>query len=59
MSVNPLTDAQLRDAAPSIFSETPIEGVSDKYAFAPTYSVLDTFRNVGYVTKRTLAIKNM
>ena len=48
MSVNPLTDVQLRDAAPSIFSETPIEGVSDKYAFVPTYSVLDTFRNAGY-----------
>ena len=48
MSVNPLTDAQLRAAAPSIFSETPIEGVSEKYAFVPTHSVLDTFRNAGY-----------
>ena len=43
-----LTDAQLRAAAPSIFSETPIEGVSDKYAFVPTYSILDTFRQAGY-----------
>jgi len=48
MSANPLTDAQLRTVAPSIFSETPIEGVSDKYAFVPTYSVLDTFRDAGY-----------
>lgn len=48
MSVNPLTDAQLRAAAPSIFSETPIDGVSDKYAFVPTHAVLDTFRNAGY-----------
>ena len=48
MSVNPLTDTQLRNSAPSIFSETPIEGVSERYAFVPTYSVLDTFRNAGY-----------
>ena len=48
MSVNPLTDAQLRAAAPSIFSETPIDGVSEKYAFVPTYAVLDTFRDAGY-----------
>ena len=48
MSVNPLTNAELRSAAPSIFSETPIDGVSDKYTFVPTYSVLDTFRNAGY-----------
>lgn len=48
MSVNPLNNVQLRTAAPSIFSETPIEGVSDKYAFVPTYSVLDTFRDAGY-----------
>ena len=48
MSVNPLTDAQLKSVAPSIFSETPIDGVSDKYAFVPTYSVLDTFREAGY-----------
>lgn len=48
MSVNTLTNTQLKAAAPSIFSETPIEGVSDKYAFVPTYSVLDTFREAGY-----------
>lgn len=48
MSANPLTNAQLRAVAPSIFSETPIEGVSEKYAFVPTYSVLDTFRDAGY-----------
>ena len=48
MSANPLTNAELRASAPSIFSETPIEGVSEKYAFVPTYSVLDTFRDAGY-----------
>ena len=48
MSATPLTDAQLLAVAPSIFSETPIDGVSDKYAFVSTHSVLDTFRNAGY-----------
>ena len=44
----PLTNAQLRAAAPSIFSEMPIEGVSERYAFVPTHSVLNTFRQAGY-----------
>jgi len=44
----PLTNEQLRTVAPSIFSDTPIIGVSDRYAFVPTYSVLDTFRDAGY-----------
>ena len=44
----PLTNVQLKAAAPSIFSESPIDGVSDRYAFVPTYSVLDTFRQAGY-----------
>ena len=48
MSKFPLTDAQLRAAAPSIFAENPIEGVSERYAFVPTHSVLDTFRNAGF-----------
>ena len=48
MQITPLTNEQLYGCAPSIFSETPIEGVSDRYAFVPTYSVLDTFRNAGY-----------
>jgi hypothetical protein len=48
MSVMPLNNEELQAVAPSIFSDTPIEGVSDKYAFVPTYSVLDTFRDAGY-----------
>ena len=48
MFINPLTNAQLKSAAPSIFSDTPIDGVSDRYAFVPTHSVLDTFRSAGY-----------
>ncbi|WP_226809455.1 DUF932 domain-containing protein [Aliarcobacter butzleri] len=47
-SVKPLTNEELLSVAPSIFSENPIEGVSDKYAFVPTYKLLDTFRDAGY-----------
>ncbi len=46
--VKPLSNEELFDIAPSIFSENPIEGVSDKYAFVPTYKLLDTFRDSGY-----------
>ena len=48
MSTIPLTDAQLRAAAPSIFAETPIDGVSDRYAFVPTASIINSFRQANY-----------
>ena len=47
-NIKPLTNEELLNVAPSIFSENPIEGVSDKYAFVPTYKLLDTFRDAGY-----------
>ena len=47
-NIKPLSNEELLKAAPSIFSENPIEGVSSRYAFVPTYSVLDTFREAGY-----------
>lgn len=47
-TVKPLSNDELLKVAPSIFSENPIEGVSDKYAFVPTYKLLDTFRDAGY-----------
>ncbi|WP_419678486.1 DUF932 domain-containing protein [Aliarcobacter lanthieri] len=47
-NIKPLTNEELLNVAPSIFSESPIEGVSDKYAFVPTYKLLDTFRDAGY-----------
>ena len=47
-NIKPLSNEQLITVAPSIFSETPIEGVSSRYAFVPTHSVLDTFRDAGY-----------
>ncbi len=48
MSAMPLTNEELYAQAPSIFAETPIEGVSDRYAFVPTHTVLNTFREAGY-----------
>jgi hypothetical protein len=48
MSKIPLSNEQLRAAAPSIFAQTAIEGVSERYAFVPTHSILDTFRDAGY-----------
>ena len=47
-NIRPLSSEELLKVAPSIFSENPIEGVSSRYAFVPTYSVLDTFREAGY-----------
>ncbi len=47
-TVKPLSNEELFNIAPSIFSENPIEGVSDKYAFVPTYKLLDTFRDSGF-----------
>ena len=47
-TVKPLSNDELLKFAPSIFSENPIEGVSDKYVFVPTFKLLDTFRNAGY-----------
>ena len=47
-TVKPLSNDELFNVAPSIFSESPIETVSDKYAFVPTFKLLDTFRDAGY-----------
>ena len=47
-TVKPLSNDELFKVAPSIFSENPIETVSDKYAFVPTVKLLDTFREAGY-----------
>lgn len=47
-TVKPLSNDELFKVAPSIFSESPIETVSDKYAFVPTHKLLDTFRDAGY-----------
>jgi len=44
----PLTDAQLRVKAPSIFAESAIDNVSSQYNFVPTHEVLRTFKEAGY-----------
>lgn len=44
----PLSNNELLQSAPSIFSETPIEGVSNLYHFVKTSEILDTFREAGY-----------
>lgn len=45
----PMTDEQLRAAAPSIFAESPEEGVSDRYGFIPTGEVVAALRKEGFV----------
>ncbi len=47
-ALNPLTNNELYAHAPSIFADEPAEGVSIRYAFVPTYTILDTFREAGY-----------
>ncbi len=47
-AINPLNNNELYAQAPSIFADAPINGVSDRYAFVPTHTVLDTFREAGY-----------
>ena len=44
----PLTNEELFNQAPSIFAQTEIDGLSDRYAFVPTYKIIDTFREAGY-----------
>jgi len=44
----PLTDQQLMRVAPSIFAETPWEGVSDRYVFVPTIAVVAMLRREGF-----------
>ena len=45
---HPLTNEELYAYAPSIFAEEPAESVSNRYAFVPTYTILDTFKEAGY-----------
>jgi len=45
----PLSDEQLRRLTPSVFASQPIAGVSDRYAFLPTSSVLKGLREGGWL----------
>lgn len=47
-SQEPLTDDQIRSAAPSIFAECPHESRSERYALIPTIEVLNGLRKEGF-----------
>jgi len=43
-----LTDDQLRGMVPSAYAERPFHGMSDRYAFVPTFKVIDALRAEGF-----------
>lgn len=45
VNVKPMSNEELFQAAPSIFSESPIESVSSQYHFVKTSEILDVFRD--------------
>lgn len=45
---NPLTDDQLRKYAPSVFATEPWQGMSDRYAFIPTSTIVEALRKNGF-----------
>ena len=48
-NIKPMSNEELFQAAPSIFSDSPIESVSSQYHFVKTSDILDVFRNeAGY-----------
>ena len=48
MSINPLTNEQLKEQAPTLFTLTPHSEVSDKYHFIPTIDVIEQIRTYGW-----------
>jgi hypothetical protein len=44
--------AEMRRSAPSVFASQPIEGVSERYRFLPTSSILSGMRENGWVPVR-------
>ena len=44
MSINPLTNEQLKEQAPALFTEEPHSNVSDKYYFISTIDVIEEIR---------------
>jgi Domain of unknown function (DUF932) len=47
-----ISDEELQRLAPSIFASQPIEGVSDRYSFLPTSSILKGMLENGWVAVR-------
>src|ERR1700745_4483972 len=47
-----ISDDEMRRFAPSVFASQPIEGVSERYSFLPTSSILNGMRDNGWVPVR-------
>src|ERR1700751_18543 len=47
-----ISDDEVRRFAPSVFASQPIEGVSERYRFLPTSSILKGMRENGWVPVR-------
>src|ERR1700730_15342958 len=47
-----ISDDEMRRFAPSVFASQPIEGVSERYSFLPTSSILNGMRESGWVPVR-------
>src|SRR5258708_15584823 len=47
-----ISDDEMRRFAPSVFASQPIEGVSERYSFLPTSSILNGTRENGWVPVR-------
>src|SRR5258707_4624100 len=47
-----ISDDEMRRFAPSVFASQPIEGVSERYSFLPTSSILNGMRANGWVPVR-------
>jgi len=47
-SESPLSDAQIRTVAPSIFAEAPHESRSERYSYIPTATLLQELRGEGF-----------
>lgn len=46
--LDPISDKQLKDFAPTIFAKAGIEGVSEKYGFVNTKRIIDAMRDVNF-----------
>ena len=46
--LKPLTQQELQDRAPSIFTTQPSKKVTDKYSFIPTVQVLEDLDKLGW-----------
>lgn len=47
--MTPLSNEELRKTCPAIFSDKPIEGVTEKYGFISTGTLVDGLRDYGFV----------